>query len=388
MAVATLKAGWVSRDMPELHVGSGVLADVGAAVAALGIRLPLVVSDPGVAAAGWPSRVLTALRQAGLRPAVWAGSRSDPDIPVVQRCRAVMASGGHDGLVAVGGGSVIDVAKACSGLMAHPGQLIDYEGLGRFSTPGVPIVAVLSTPGSGAELTQHAVIADHTGRKFAVSGRWLTPRLVLADPDTLATLPQAVAVDTVLDAMLHAIEAYLAPAATPYSDVWARVAIATLVGAAVPAVRYGDPAASADLITGCLAAGLAVANTNAGVVHALGYPLTSEYRVPHGRANALMAPTALRAVAPAAPDRYAELGRLLVPAAPAPDAGAAFAELRSRLGVTASLADYGVTYAALPRLARLATGYGPVLANTPRSFTEAELCELYRSAWYERTGGS
>jgi alcohol dehydrogenase len=210
---------------------------------------------------------------------------------------------------------------------------------------------------------------------------------VLADPDVLATVPRAVAADTVLDALLHAIEAYLARAATPYTDVCARLAIGILGSAAVPALRDGDPGASTELLSGCLAANLAMANANAGVVHALGYPLTSEYRIPHGRANAVVAPAALRAVAAAAPDRYAEIGRLLAPTVHTPDAATAFAALRNQLGITALLADYGVPYEQLPRLATLATAYGPVLSNTRRRFTEAELCDLYRAAWSERGSG-
>ncbi|HEY0166446.1 MAG TPA: iron-containing alcohol dehydrogenase [Jatrophihabitans sp.] len=362
-------------------MGPGVLEEVGACVAAWGIRRPLVVSDQGVAGSGWTERVVTSLRSAGLEPAEWLVWHPDPSIDVVRQCRVAYAANQHDGLVAVGGGSVIDVAKACSGLAVHPGQLTDYEGLGRFTMPGPPVFAVLTTPGSGAELSQHAVIADGAGRRFAVSGRWLAPRMVLADPSTFTTLPPEVATDTVLDAMLHAIEAYLGRAASPYTDMCARMGLGILGAAAVPAIRDGDPAANLDLVSGCLAAGIAMANASAGVVHALGYPLTSEYQLSHGRANALVAPAALRAVAHAAPVRYAELGRLLTPDTGASDLAASYTAMRVQLGVTASLADYGVPYADLARLAALAIEYRPVLRNTRREFSQAELCDLYQLAW-------
>ncbi|MGC7094467.1 iron-containing alcohol dehydrogenase family protein [Amycolatopsis lurida] len=377
MALGTLST-WTAREQPEIRVGAGAIGEVGASVSALGLHRPLVVADPGVVAAGWPGRVETCLRAAGLRPRLWSGARPDPDTGVVHRCRDELD--GHDGIVAVGGGSTIDTAKAAAGLSVHSGRLGDYEGLGRFTEPGVPVAAVLTTPGSGAELSRHATIADGTGRKFAVSGRWLAPKLVLADPDTLATLPPGVAEDTALDALLHAIEAYLARAATPYSDVCARLAVEILREAVVPGLRDG-----LRLMTGCLTAGMAMANTNAGVVHALGYPLTSEYRIPHGRANALVAPVALRALAAVAPERCAELGRLL---GGTPDLAEAFTAVRDRLGVAGPLADYGVPHADLPRLAALATAFKPVLRNTRREFTEAELCGLYSSAWTERRNGS
>ncbi|HEX4726199.1 MAG TPA: iron-containing alcohol dehydrogenase, partial [Jatrophihabitans sp.] len=308
MAVPALSgAGWAAIDTPELHVGSGVLAELGDAVAGLGIARPLLVSDRTVAAAGWVDRVLASLRQAGLDPTSWPQASTDPDVALVQRCRQALQAAGCDGLVAVGGGSVIDLAKAAAGLAAHPGRLTDYEGLGGFIVPGLPVVAVATTPPSGAELSRHAVLADPGGRKFAVSGRWLAPRLVFVDCDALDTVSTDVAIDSVLDSMLHAIEAYLARAATPYTDVCARIAVGTLATVAVPTIAGGDRTGGPALVSGCLAAGLAMINANAGVVHALGYPLTSQYGMPHGRANALVAPAALRALAPAVPDRYAEL---------------------------------------------------------------------------------
>ncbi|HEX4726403.1 MAG TPA: iron-containing alcohol dehydrogenase, partial [Jatrophihabitans sp.] len=179
-----------------------------------------------------------------------------------------------------------------------------------------------------------------------------------------------------------AIEAYLARAATPYTDVCARIAVGTLATVAVPTIAGGDRAGGPALVSGCLAAGLAMINANAGVVHALGYPLTSQYGMPHGRANALVAPAALRALAPAVPDRYAELGRLLSAGGSA-DAAEAFLAWRTELGVSATLSGYGIALQDLPQLAAAATEYRPVLSNARRAFTEAQLGDLYRSAWAE-----
>jgi alcohol dehydrogenase class IV len=376
--------GWSARPAPELRVGRGVLAESGRMLASLGIRRPLLVTDPGVAAAGWPDRVVAAGRAAGVRITVWDGVRAGPRAGAVDRCRDAVLGGGHDGLVAVGGGSVLDVAKACSGLVPAGGSVLDHERLDGFTAPGPPVVAVPTTPGGGAEVSGHAVIAAGTGRRFAVSGRWLVPRAVLADPDTLITAPAEVALDTVLDALLHAIEAYLARAATPLTDLLARAAVALLGRSAVPALATGT--GRTDLVTGCLAAGLAMANANATAVHALGYPLTSEYGIPHGRANALVAVPALRAIAAAEPDRCAELARLFADptgrgADPPGGLAGAVGDLFARLGVRPGLASYGVPADALPRLAGLAATYRPVLRNCPVELTETDLCELYELAW-------
>jgi alcohol dehydrogenase len=383
MALPALSsAGWAAIDTPELRVGSGVLAELGDAVAGLGIGRPLVVSDRTVAAAGWVDRALHSMRRAHLDPTCWLQASADPDAGLVQRCRQVLQDKGCDGLIAIGGGSVIDLAKAAAGLAAHPGRLTEYEGLGGFTVPGLPVVAVATTPPSGAELSRHAVVADDGGRKFAVSGRWLAPRLVFVDCDALDTVSTDVAIDSVLDSMLHAIEAYLARAATPYTDVCARIAVGTLATVAVPTIAGGDRSGGPALVSGCLAAGLAMINANAGVVHALGYPLTSQHGLPHGRANALVAPAALRALAPAVPDRYAELGRLLT-AGESGDAAEAFLAWRTELGVSATLSGYGISLQDVPQLAAAATRYRPVLSNARRAFTEAQLGNLYRSAWAE-----
>jgi alcohol dehydrogenase class IV len=461
--------------VPRLHVLPGGLAACGEVVAGLGIRRALVVTDAGVRAAGWADRVAAAARSVGVQVTVWDQARPDPADELVHRCRDAVLRHGCDGLVAVGGGSVIDVAKATAGLVAAGGPLLPaYEGLGRLAAAGPPVVAVPTTPCSGAEVSRHAVLAAAGGgRKYAVSGPHLAPRAVVVDPDTFATAPRDVLVDTVLDALVHAVEAYLARAATPYSDLFARAAVAAITRAAIPALATGaflarpagGPIASSDdqsalserenvalsriergdvtfsqvgagagsgraavteLVTGCLLAGVAMAEANAGVIHALGYPLTSEYGIAHGRANALVAGAALRALASAAPRRCGELAALWSspgqPPAAAPrtaaaephadgvtgrpEAGAcgdaaavgaggmagagalaaAFDELGRRLGMAGSLAGYGVLRDRLPALARLACDYQPVLRNSPLDATEADLARIYDEAWCAGAG--
>ncbi|MEN3357014.1 MAG: hypothetical protein V7637_996 [Mycobacteriales bacterium] len=401
--------GWAARGAPELRVGPGVLAEAGAVLTALRIRRPLLVTDPGVLAAGWPDRVAAVVRAAGLPVRIWAGITAGPRVDAVDRCRDALLAGDHDGLLAVGGGSVLDVAKACSGLVPAGGSVLDHERLDGFAPPGPPVVAVPTTPCGGGEVSGHAVIATATGRRFAVGGRWLVPRAVLADPGTVATTPAPVAADTVIDSLLHAIEAYLARAASPYTDLLARAAVSAISTSAVPALA-GDGAAPAgsmtQLMTGCLTAGLAMANANAGAVHALGYPLTSVYGISHGRANALVAGPVLRAMAAGRPDRYAELARLCTGpaaagppgpgpaaagpsgtrwwgnvAAPAGDLAGAVEELLGLLGVATGLAGHGVPAGDLPELARLAGGYGPVLRNAPVRLAAADLLRLYELAW-------
>lgn len=400
MAQAALTAAWAAHGVPPLHVGAGTLdAVAGQVTVGLGIRRALVVTDPGVRAAGWADQAAAAIRSAGAAAAVWDLVRPDPADAIVHQCRDVLTAGRHDGLVAVGGGSCIDVAKAAAALHRAGGELADYEGLGLLGEPGLPVVAAPTTPCGGAEMSRHAVIADATGRKFAVSGPHLAPAAVVVDPGTFGTAPPDVLVDTILDSLVHAIEAFLARAATPYSDIFARAAVAAITSEAQAVLPgSGAPAAAVTgLVAGCLAASVAMSEVNAGVIHALGYPLTSHCGIPHGRANALMAGTALRALSRARPDRCAELAQAWLGAtrvagttrvAGAADLAGAFERLLGQLGVAQSLAGYGVTRSQLPALAGLAIGYGPVLRNTPLALTENALAQLYDQAWLTSGGWS
>jgi glutamate carboxypeptidase len=378
-------AAWRSAAAPELLVGPGAVDSIARVVIDAGGRSPLVVTDACVRAAGWPDLVGGLLGEAGAAAAVWDAVRANPDEGVAEACRDAAEAGGHDVLVAVGGGSVIDAAKACSGLMASGGRVSDYEGLGRFTEPGPPVVAVLTTPGSGAEISRHAVVATKSGRRFAVSGRWLAPRAVVADPRLSTTAPREVVVDTAVDSLLHAIEAFLARAATPVTDLYAGEAVSRITRSVVAATSGRDGPAAEELGLGCLLAGLAMANANAGVVHALGYPLTSEYGLSHGRANAVVSPAALRWLRAASPRRHDRLmQRWTVPTnvadAPA-DLAVAMEDLLDRLGAPRGLRSYGITHEDLRRLAGLAASYRPVLENTPVPVSESDLLAIYEAAW-------
>jgi alcohol dehydrogenase class IV len=382
MAGTAVTTGFTTHGVPPLRVGSGALDEIGRVVTELGIGRALVITDPGVRAAGWADRVTAAISAAGAAATTWDGVRSNPGDLEVHACRDAVAAHRSDGLVAVGGGSTIDVAKATAGLVAAGGRLPDYAGLGRLTVAGPPVVAVPTTPGSGAEMSRHCVIADPaTGRKYAVSGRWMAPRAIVVDPDTFATAPRDVLVDTVLDSLIHAIEAFLARAATPYTDLFSlRAAAAITRGLAALSDPDSDGSETTELVAGCLAASVAMAEANAGVIHAMGYPLTSEFGIPHGRANSLVAGAALRVVAKTAPQRCAQLSEVWTGASGLDLAGD-FDELLDRLEVPRWLGGYGVTPDRLPELANLATDYQPVLRNAPVMLTEADLLGIYEDAW-------
>jgi alcohol dehydrogenase class IV len=348
---------------PALHVGHGVLSDLGSIVSALGVTAPLIVTDSGLLRSPWPLTVASSLARAGLRTTRFGAVDGTPSESVVASCRTAFLTGEHDGVVAVGGGSAIDTAKACSGLVGHGGQLADYYGLGHLTHAGPPIIAVPTTPSTGADVSFHAVIAADE-RRFAVSGPHLRPVAVVADQTTWHTAPRDVVGDAVVDALIHGIEAYLALAATPATDQLSLEGVSDLFAAA----GVDDPR----LAHGCIATGMAMSYANAGLVHALGYPLSTEYGLSHGRANALVAAAALACVHTVAPDRC----RMLAAKCGTTDLARAVADLCRRFGVSAAFTVELTDRDAL-RLADKASAYQPLLDNAPIRVSPREIAEIY-----------
>jgi alcohol dehydrogenase len=368
-----------------LLFGPGRLADVASVLGEVGAERPLVVTDPGVAAAGIAGRLLDDLERAGYPTAVWDEVAPDPDEGHAERCRDRIVEGGHQSVIALGGGSVIDVAKVAAVLASNGGKTADWFGFDRVRLPGLPLVTVPTTPGSGAEVSSHAVLLQLSPRKKeVVAGYHLLPRAAVVDPDLTRTLPAPQTTWSALDGFIHAVEAFLARRATPFTDIFARPAILAIARALPRVLADGsDMAACEELSLGCLHSGLAMANANAGAIHALGYPLTSRYGIPHGLANALVAAPTLERIWPGSPERCAELAGLLGASddpGPARLAGCV-RRLLASLGVGGGLSGHGVREEDLPALAEEATHFRPVLQNAPVELGQDDLLAIYRAAW-------
>jgi alcohol dehydrogenase class IV len=341
---------------PTVRFGAGSITHLADSLEECGVRRALVVTDHGVLAAGVVDRV-----RAEVRADVFVAGR--PTAQQVTLCRAALD--GCDGVVAVGGGTVIDVAKAAVALHASSGPLAELYGLDRVRGTALPVIAVPTTPGSGGEVSSHAVVTDGD-RRHAISGACLVPRAAVIDPDLTASLPFEATVACALDALTHGAEAYLARGATPFSDALALPGVRRIADAL--------PLAGEELSLGCLQANLAMAQANAGLVHALGYPLTSRHGIVHGIANALVAPAVLRASRHVQEDRDADLARCLG-AERFADGVAALVE---RVEVPLGLASRGVVD--VDGLAREALRYGPVRANWRFAATVDDIAAMYRES--------
>lgn len=368
------------------HVGPGVHARLPALVRAHAPERVLLVTDPGLVAAGIAPAVERALTDESIAVARFQDIPPEPHLADVERCRAFAAAQGAAVVVGVGGGSVLDAAKIVSGFAARAQPLADLlDREDETLPPGLPLFLLPTTAGSGAEATAGAVVT-HRERKRRLVGRCAQPTTALIDPTLTRSLPPHVTLASGLDALTHAIESYTARRASPMSQLYSREAFRLIMTWLPRALADGDDLdARGNLAQAALYAGIAVANAGAGAVHALAYPLGGrDTALTHGIANAILLPHVLRRNAAACPEAYAGLCAENTASGAGAQADAALdgvQALLTALRTPARLADFGVQQAALPALAQEAHTIRRLLDNNVRNFNIGEIEALYTAAW-------
>jgi alcohol dehydrogenase class IV len=309
MKAAGVVTGMLPIPQPMLLVGPGASARLGQALGAFGYKKILIVTDRVVAGMGLPGPLIAALTAAGTRHVVFDAVTADAPIPVIEKGIARFEKEGCDAIVAFGGGSPMDAAKTIALAVAnrkHPRQLVGYFK-GRRAP--MPIYAVPTTAGTGSEVTVAAVISDpQTNRKLVIADTRLVPAMAALDPSLMTGLPRPVTAATGMDALTHAVEAFVGQWATPTTDRWALAAVGMIYGNLPTAYRSGkNLVAREQMALASTFAGLAFTRANVGYVHAIAHQLGGKYHTPHGLANAIMLPHVLRFLAPAITKRLALL---------------------------------------------------------------------------------
>ena len=369
--------------------GAGRLAELGAEAARLTAGPVLLVSDPGVAAAGHTGRAADSLRAAGLEVVDFDGVCENPTTAQVEAGVETARRRPVEAIVGLGGGSAMDCAKGINFLLSHGGRMEDYEGDGRAGRPMLPSIGVPTTAGTGSEAQRFALISresDH--RKMACGDPGARFRTVILDPELPPSAPSRVAAAAAIDAVAHAVESFTATNANPASRLYARQASRLLFGAFEGWVA--DPAAGSgggEMLLGAHWAGASIEHSMLGAAHACANPLTRVHGVTHGVAVGLMLPRVIRFNGGAAEGLYA--GLLRTPATgTAPQAGAGAAgvvaarveELLEAAGLPRRLRDLDVPREDLPALAAEAAEQKTARFN-PRPVRPAECAELYRQAY-------
>ncbi|HHQ4689436.1 iron-containing alcohol dehydrogenase [Aeromonas veronii] len=298
----------------KLLAGEQALEQLASELASLGARRPLLLTDKGVNATGLATLLANVLAEGELPvAAIWDEIPADSSTAVVERIAKHYRELDCDSLVALGGGSVIDTAKAVNILTSMGGDhLLDYSGAGCLTRPLKPLAVVPTTAGTGSEVTLVAVIKDEaSGRKVPFTSPFLLPQLAVLDPRLTQGLPLNITAATAMDAMTHAIEAFIGNAKNPVSDALALMAVEK-IASALPQIIH-DPQNKQlrlQLAEGSTLAGMAFSNSMVGLVHALGHSLGARCHLPHGLCMNLFLPTVLDYNRP---EVDSELARLLLP---------------------------------------------------------------------------
>ena len=374
---------------PEYVFGSGAAWLAGRYASNLGARRVMLVSDPGVDEAGWTTRVEETLAESGITPVTFLGVTPNPRESEVMRGAAVYMDEGCDAIVVVGGGSPIDCAKGIGIVAATGRHILEFEGVDKVDRPCPPLICIPTTAGTSADVSQFAIISD-TARKMkvAIVSKSTVPDVSLVDPVLTTTMSRDLTVDTGLDALTHAIEAYVSNAASPMTDLHAIEAV-RLIAKYLPKVAddLTNIPLRGKMMLGSLFAGLAFSNAILGAVHAMAHSLGGFLDLPHGRCNAILLDHVMAFNFEAAPKRYTAIGRAMgaeIPESASQDEArermvAAIRALKAAVGATETLGSLGVRAEDLPALAAKAAA-DPCLLTNPRAMGEKELAEIYDKA--------
>ncbi len=387
MNAMTANEDLLKFEIPEVVFGRGALGQIGDCAGRLGGERVLLVTDPGVAAAGWVDEAIGHLRDAGLDWAVFDNVVTNPRDFQVEQGIQLYRRKRCDVIVAVGGGSPIDTAKGIAILASNHGAIHEYEGCNLVTQPIPPLVCAPTTAGTGADVSQFSIIADTRRKvKMTLLSRAIMPDVSLIDPRLLTTLSLEMIAATGMDALTHAVEAYVSSLAWPMTDPHALHAI-ELVGRHLrEAARAKSPAALDGMFIACLEAGIAFSNAILGAIHALAHPLGALYDIHHGVANAVLLPAVVRKNMGYALSRFADIAHALSPETRGRGVRAAaeavpemLDALIADIGLPSRLSELGVDPADIPALAEMAQ-VDPCMLTNPYCYSKAEIESMYRDA--------
>ena len=372
---------------PErLLFGWGSVGKTGEEAMRYGTKALIVSGKTSSRASGALDAVCASLKSAGISVTLFCEVESDPSVHTVTVGATLARDSGADIVIALGGGSPLDAAKAISVMATHSGNIVDYEKT-ALTRKGIPVIAIPTTAGTGSEVTKFVVITDTDRKvKMLISSPFLIPRVALLDPQLTLSIPPAFTAGPGMDALTHAIEAFQSSLAAPTTDVFALSAIRLIGGNLVKATLNGaNVEARTAMLLGQMHAGLAFGNASVALVHAMSRPLGAHFGIPHGQANAILLPWVMEYNRPACPEKFVRIAEALgcdVQGLPLKEASrlavTTVREIYADTGLPLTLAELGVPAESLPQLAQDASQSDSVLFN-PRKPTLSEIEQLYHS---------
>ena len=347
-----------------------------------------IISGPHLEKIGMVDKCRETLKAAGIESDAFTQTEGNPSTDTVAKAAEGFKSSNADFIVAFGGGSPLDVAKAVAVIASYGGNITDYEGGGKVPGPVVPMIAIPTTAGTGSEVTAFSVITDHSRNyKLTVVSNYLLPAYAILDPELITTVPKSTAAACGIDAMVHALEAFISKAASPFSDLFAKEAL-RLIGTSIRdyVLDRSNLAACESMLTGSLFAGIAFSHARLGDVHAMSHPVSAYFDVAHGVANAVLLPTIVDYNMTYASEKYKYIYDCICEKPLSDDTftpemlAAEIRVLNDELGIPSSLSEVGVDSSLFDKMADDAMKSGNILVN-PRPTTKKDILALYAQAF-------
>lgn len=354
------------------------------------MQRPLIVTDKGVQKAGITASMLRHLADAGMTEVeVYDAISAEPEMHVVEECRALYEQKDCDGIIAIGGGSAMDTGKAVAVYVGDARPLSELFGEDQVTPRKIPLICMPTTAGTGSEVTNISILSDVDAQlKKGIVSNELLPDVAIVAPELTVSCPPSVTAASGIDALVHAVESYLSNFATDITKPLSLAAIRMITKSL--SLAYAQPdhlVAREQMATASLMAGLAFGNAGVGAVHALAYPLGGRFHLSHGVSNAVMFAPVMRWNRQACPEKFVDIAIAMGARADITEQDAgnyvlAMIELLCRdVKIPKSLQEFGITEDDLPELAEAASGVTRLLRNNPRELSVADIEAIYREAY-------
>ena len=375
-----------------IRLGGGVLAETGEALSMLGLRAPAIITDRFLLESGGVARLQEILEKAGHKVSLFADTVPDPTTDCVDAAAAFVRAHKSDCVIGFGGGSPIDTAKAAAVLAVREGAMRALKAPHQENTPALPVIAIPTTAGTGSEATRFTIVTDtRTDEKMLCAGLAYLPILAIVDYELTMTMPRRLTADTGVDALTHAVEAYVSRLANPFSDSMAISAMQLIWNNLRTA--YHEPenrVARGHMMTGSMQAGIAFSNASVCLVHGMSRPIGAHFHVAHGLSNAMLLPAVTRWSIEEGGSRYADCARVMSIATGTDTDSVAARKLVEALqalnqeltvpGPRAYGLDEKRWHELLPLMAEQALASGSP-ANNPRVPDAQTIIEIYNEVW-------
>ena len=378
----------VFSSVPRIISGLGAIDALGDEVGKMGCRNALIVCDRELESIGLATPLVDALHKAGINHAVFSGVAADPGLDLLDRSREITDAFAADMIIGLGGGSALDTAKLISVMLTNEGPADAYYGIDNIPRPGLPMILVPTTAGTGSEVTNISVMEDpKVGLKKAMISDHLYARVALLDPILTIGLPPRLTATTGMDALVHAIESFVGVRASVFSDTLNLKAVTMIAGNLRQAYANGQNtgAREAMLNASCLA-GMAFCNTQNGLDHAMALSIGSKYHLPHGLATAFILPWVMEFNCIANPQKFAAIAeafgentRHLPDHEGAMLSVKAIKSLLKDLGISYRLGDYGGNAKHFEEIADAAMSAGQLISNNPRQVTRQDVINILKT---------